>query len=873
MLNFERTDVWRKTLGTQGKNDEFSSERERLRVAFLSARERASSLTSRIQSDIPGLTVHDVTHLDALWDYVDILAGPSVPLNPLEGFVLGCAFLIHDAAMCVAAYPGGFKDIEQLSVFKDALANQKEDNEHDRRRNAAASTLRLLHAQKSSDLAIQAWSDPDEGEAHLLDDSELRIACGHIIGQVAKSHWDNIDRLHVELDRVIGAPPILPREWDCDLLKLACLLRACDAAQIDSRRAPYFSRILTRPTGTSADHWKFQSLLTRPILSGDRLLYTATRPFEKTERNAWWLCADTLKTIDKELRQTDALLADTRKNIRLLARGVTGVESARLLAESIPTARWAPIDANIKVSNLPALISHLGGEAIYGDNPYAVVRELIQNAADAVRARRVLEGRKANWGQVGVSLLEQDGHWRLVVADTGIGMSVDTITEGLLNFGTSYWSSDLARLELPTLAAARFQSVGKFGIGFFSAFMVARSVIVTTRRPRAAQDKAIRVSFEGGLGERPVVEIGDFTPEVMDAGTSVQILLSGRLASRITEEARVRPEYVLNKISELIPALDVDVEINVLGNTKIVSASSWKEIDAAEFVATLPIRDARDANTVSESDDRDFSSHVRFVVGRDGSVLGRGYLDPKPPLDGLPQGMLAVGGLASNTVDGIVGLFDGTASVAARDRAVLNASESYDEWLSQQVSLLVEAGLSDEEQHRVQSILVRFGCFSRQLKFAKTAHGWMNISDILHFWRTHRLIGYVEDRYTLLDRSVDTWNKNIELYDNVMIFANNVSASLSVSISNVFSNYLTSVGDLILKELRHADDRMNIDIGIMFWPSAEGEIGVSDGKVVTSRYTVFSDQAAERASEFLTEMSKAGRLPLPDFGPSLRVLP
>ncbi|MBA2593659.1 MAG: hypothetical protein M3495_02490 [Pseudomonadota bacterium] len=53
---------------------------------------------------MPGLTVHDITHLDALWRVADQIAGPDYPINPAEAFVLGGAFLLHDAAHVMAGH-------------------------------------------------------------------------------------------------------------------------------------------------------------------------------------------------------------------------------------------------------------------------------------------------------------------------------------------------------------------------------------------------------------------------------------------------------------------------------------------------------------------------------------------------------------------------------------------------------------------------------------------------------------------------------------------------------------------------------------------------------------------------------------------------
>ena len=61
-------------------------QRERLRSTFLRFRERVAHLASAIHRQLPELTVHDITHLDALWEMGDLVVGQETFLNPAEAF-------------------------------------------------------------------------------------------------------------------------------------------------------------------------------------------------------------------------------------------------------------------------------------------------------------------------------------------------------------------------------------------------------------------------------------------------------------------------------------------------------------------------------------------------------------------------------------------------------------------------------------------------------------------------------------------------------------------------------------------------------------------------------------------------------------------
>ena len=68
-------------------------------------RSKVEQLVSRIAVDMPGMTVHDITHLDALWETASLVAEGAVTVNPPEAFVLGASILLHDSAMSLARLP------------------------------------------------------------------------------------------------------------------------------------------------------------------------------------------------------------------------------------------------------------------------------------------------------------------------------------------------------------------------------------------------------------------------------------------------------------------------------------------------------------------------------------------------------------------------------------------------------------------------------------------------------------------------------------------------------------------------------------------------------------------------------------------------
>lgn len=97
---YQNTSLLKRTLG---KKDNTT---DPFRISFEKARENAMFLLDKIRIDFPNLTVHDITHVDSLWNVADTIIGDKYEINPLEGYILGIAFLIHDAALSYEAIGG-----------------------------------------------------------------------------------------------------------------------------------------------------------------------------------------------------------------------------------------------------------------------------------------------------------------------------------------------------------------------------------------------------------------------------------------------------------------------------------------------------------------------------------------------------------------------------------------------------------------------------------------------------------------------------------------------------------------------------------------------------------------------------------------------
>src|SRR5436190_11605048 len=127
---------------------------------------------------------------------------------------------------------------------------------------------------------------------------------------------------------------------------------------------------------------------------------------------------------------------------------------------------------------------HLITHSLYSDREI-FLRELISNASDAINKVRFdalanadkLEG-NTDWK---IKLTPDKAAGTLTISDNGIGMSREEV---ISNLGTVAQSGTKAFLEAAKSAGKTGEApglIGQFGVGFYSAFMVADKVTVITR--------------------------------------------------------------------------------------------------------------------------------------------------------------------------------------------------------------------------------------------------------------------------------------------------------------------------------------------------------------------------------------------------------
>ena len=234
---------------------------------------------------------------------------------------------------------------------------------------------------------------------------------------------------------------------------------------------------------------------------------------------------------------------------------------------------------------------HLMIHSLYS-NKEIFLRELISNASDAADKLRF----KA---LSDTSLYQGDGDLRvrlsvdkeartLTLSDNGIGMSREEVIE---NLGTIAKSGTKAFLEsMGSDQVKDSQLIGQFGVGFYSAFIVADKVTVRTRAAGAPADQAVYWE-SAGEGEYTLADI-----EKADRGTEITLhLREGE--DEFLDTWRVKS--IVGKYSDHI-ALPVEIE----EKDEEADTTTWEKINKAQALWT------RNKSDVSEEEYKEFYKHV-----------------------------------------------------------------------------------------------------------------------------------------------------------------------------------------------------------------------------------------------------------------------
>ena len=244
---------------------------------------------------------------------------------------------------------------------------------------------------------------------------------------------------------------------------------------------------------------------------------------------------------------------------------------------------------------------HLMIHSLYS-NKEIFLRELVSNAADAADKLRyeALTNNDLYEGELRVRISADKEKGTVTIEDNGIGMTRDGVIEHLgtiAKSGTADFFKNLSGDE-----SKDSQLIGQFGVGFYSAFIVADRVTVRTRAAGHSADEAVLWESAGE---------GDFTVETISKQTrGTEITLHLR-----EDEKEFADDYRLRSIiTKYSDHISVPVEmfeegtpaVEATEDTEAVPATegSWKPMNKATALWT------RNKSDVSDEEYQEFYKHI-----------------------------------------------------------------------------------------------------------------------------------------------------------------------------------------------------------------------------------------------------------------------
>ncbi|MCX5817051.1 MAG: ATP-binding protein [Proteobacteria bacterium] len=527
----EDTILWKTLKALNNKNAHFLS------ANVLAICEEAENRSKIIIEHFPEYTIHDQVHLLRATELMGLILGDKVNvLNAVELSLLILSSYLHDQGMVLEAdeqntlegtadfvlfrdnwylnHPNR-KEIQQQIAGRSASEKKRDElirkiNELDS--GMVTAYLRTTHGIRSKAFVLKQYEH----------DRRLDIAgrnLSHLLSQLCLSHCEPTTSLipnnGFNYDEQVGT-------YAVNMPFLAVILRLADILDFDSDRAPdTLYQAIHFTNDVSVQEWEKHRAVQGWTISQDLIRFTMyfKHPvYEATARRF-------MDMIDSELIECKQLIKHFPANC----------SNYRLdLPDRVDRSRLGPQgnayiyhDLEFSLSR-DEIIRLLLLEKLYR-NPSLCVRELLQNALDALRYRKALHSCNGiDWKEGKVEMhhaTDDNGYEIISCRDNGVGMDENTVTSFLCKVGRSFYRSpqfEQERLEFRK-HNCDFDPVSRFGIGFMSCFMLGDRIIIQTRRDYGAgreYGRPLMIEING-LSSMVVIKEGTANLEV---GTMVTIV-------------------------------------------------------------------------------------------------------------------------------------------------------------------------------------------------------------------------------------------------------------------------------------------------------------------------------------------------------------
>lgn len=396
--------------------------------------------------------------------------------------------------------------------------------------------VRRHHPRLAHEFAIRGIPGPTGSEGFRL--IELDKGLNDLAGLVARSHGmrlrDTFDYLQAKYYGVAlcrNSHPVF----------LMVLLRIADYLQVESDRAPATSlRVRSLRNPISIREWSVHRSIQEVRLDefDQEAIVVVARP---DDVGTYLHTRSLLDGLQRELDTSWAVLGeiysrlDHLRGIGIRLRRVkSNLDDLRRLRQELDyiPGRFAFESAGTGL--LKKLVMPL-----YGEAPEVGVRELLQNAIDAVNERKARQradchsGLVADLGSPEISVRltgsPEHGGW-LTIEDQGVGMNEEVLRSYYLRAGASFRDSDAWRATFVSGGKPRVIRSGRFGVGALASFLLGERVEVCTRHLTAGSTEAL--SFAASIDDE-AIEVRKSQRD--HPGTTVRVSIDGATFARLAQ--------------------------------------------------------------------------------------------------------------------------------------------------------------------------------------------------------------------------------------------------------------------------------------------------------------------------------------------------
>ena len=439
---------------------------------------------SRINQLFPEYTPHDEQyHLKRLFYVADQMLDDEIieNMNATELFLLSISLYGHDWGMAMSEEEkeyilnGCKTDNTTVNLLDD---EENRIKEFCRNKNIELDKIeledwreyvRLTHAFRSGKRVKKHFEPISSGVAEFAS----RVCEGHGLDfGIIDDHisYPTDASIHREIVNVKA---------------LTIYVRLIDLLDLGEDRTPYVLWKFVAPRNNfSKMEWEKHRALQAVTFPNYQSVRSIQVDGSTDNQNVYMSIMDLKRYVDEQFRQCSDILNRINHNYHKL--NISHIDW-RIAARGFdPVAIQFEFDRNSMFNIL--------GDEIYQGNPYIFIRELLQNAIDAIEMRtEILEKQNISFKpKIKIQITEDDIHYIVQITDNGIGMDEYIIRNYLTIAGKSYYRSIDFQKE-----GLKMDPISRFGIGILSCFMTADYVeIETFKDPHTTQpQEPLRISI------------------------------------------------------------------------------------------------------------------------------------------------------------------------------------------------------------------------------------------------------------------------------------------------------------------------------------------------------------------------------------------